>query len=77
MLAVNLDDPAREKWREIVPAAADSIQGYTLQAATASGRPVVLLYDNKAGHAGGAPLSKIIDDLSLKMSFLFWQLEMN
>ena len=48
-----------------------------LQAATASGRPVLLLYDNKAGHAGGAPLSKIIDDLSLKMSFLFWQLQMN
>jgi prolyl oligopeptidase len=48
-----------------------------LQAATASGRPVLLLYDNKAGLAGGAPLSKIIDDLSLKMSFLFWQLEMN
>ena len=48
-----------------------------LQAATASGKPVLLLYDNKAGHAGGAPLSKIIDDLSLKMSFLFWQLQMN
>jgi len=48
-----------------------------LQAATASGKPVLLLYDNKAGHAGGTPLGKLIDDLSLKMSFLFWQLQMN
>jgi prolyl oligopeptidase len=45
-----------------------------LQAATASGRPVVLLYDTKAGHAGGRPLSKIIEDLSLEIAFLFWQL---
>jgi prolyl oligopeptidase len=45
-----------------------------LQAATASGRPVVLLYDTKAGHAGGKPLSKIIEDLSLEIAFLFWQL---
>jgi len=45
-----------------------------LQAATTSGRPVLLLYDTKAGHAGGRPLSKIIEDLSLEMAFLFWQL---
>jgi len=45
-----------------------------LQAATTSGRPVVLLYDTKAGHAGGRPLSKIIEDLSLEIAFLFWQL---
>src|SRR5262249_43489107 len=45
-----------------------------LQAASASGRPVLLLYDTKAGHAGGKPLSKTIGDLSLEMSFLFWQL---
>jgi prolyl oligopeptidase len=48
-----------------------------LQAATASGRPVVLLYDTKAGHAGGKPLSKIIEDLSLEIAFLFWQLGMD
>jgi prolyl oligopeptidase len=45
-----------------------------LQAATSSGKPVFLLYDTKAGHAGGKPLSKIIEDLSLEMAFLFWQL---
>ncbi|HUK89934.1 MAG TPA: prolyl oligopeptidase family serine peptidase [Blastocatellia bacterium] len=46
-----------------------------LQGATSSGRPVVLLYDTKAGHSGGKPLSKIIEDASLEMAFLFWQLE--
>ena len=47
-----------------------------LQAATASGRPVFLLYDTKAGHAGGKPLSKVIEDVSLEIAFLFWQLGM-
>jgi prolyl oligopeptidase len=47
-----------------------------LQAATTSGRPVFLLYDTKAGHAGGKPLSKVIEDMSLEIAFLFWQLGM-
>ena len=47
-----------------------------LQAATASGRPVLLLYDTKAGHAGGRPIGKLVEDLSLQMAFLAWQLEM-
>ena len=47
-----------------------------VQAATTSGRPVLLLYDTKAGHAGGRPLSKIVEDQSLEMSFLAWQLGM-
>jgi prolyl oligopeptidase len=47
-----------------------------LQAASSSGRPVLLLYDTKAGHAGGRPLGKVIEDLSLQMAFLFWQLGM-
>jgi prolyl oligopeptidase len=47
-----------------------------LQAATASGRPVLLLYDTKAGHAGGRPMGKVVDDLTLQMSFLAWQLGM-
>jgi len=37
----------------------------------------LLLYDTKAGHAGGRPLSKIIEDVSLELSFLFWQLRMD
>jgi prolyl oligopeptidase len=39
-----------------------------LQAASTSGKPVMLLYDTKAGHAGGRPLSKIIEDVSLEQS---------
>jgi prolyl oligopeptidase len=45
-----------------------------MQAATTSGRPVLLLYDTKAGHAGGRPLGKVVEDQTLEMSFLAWQL---
>ncbi|MCK4237418.1 MAG: S9 family peptidase, partial [Candidatus Krumholzibacteria bacterium] len=47
-----------------------------LQSATGSERPVLLLYDTKAGHSGGRPLSKQIEDETDEMSFLFWQLGM-
>ena len=46
-----------------------------LQAASTSGRPVLLLYDTKAGHAGGRPIEKLVDDQSLELAFLAWQLE--
>ena len=45
-----------------------------LQAANSSGRPVLLHYDTKAGHSGGTPISKQVDDLTDELSFLFWQL---
>ncbi len=45
-----------------------------LQAATASDRPILLRYDTKAGHSGGLPLSKQIEDLTDEVSFLLWQL---
>jgi prolyl oligopeptidase len=47
-----------------------------MQASTASGadRPVLLHYDTKAGHSGGLPASKQIEDLTQEMRFLFWQL---
>jgi|GEM_PF-114489 len=45
-----------------------------LQAATGSGKPVLLSYDTKAGHSGGFPVSKQIENLTDEMSFLFWQL---
>ena len=45
-----------------------------LQNATASDRPVLLMYDTRAGHPGGQPLSKIIEDASLELSFLLWRL---
>jgi prolyl oligopeptidase len=47
-----------------------------LQAATASKLPVLLRYDTRAGHAGGRPLAKVIDDTAQEMAFLFWQLGM-
>ncbi|HEU4390859.1 MAG TPA: prolyl oligopeptidase family serine peptidase, partial [Blastocatellia bacterium] len=45
-----------------------------VQASTGSDRPVLLHYDTKAGHSVGLPVSKIIEDLTDEMSFLFWQL---
>ena len=47
-----------------------------VQAASSSGLPVLLLYDTKAGHSGGRPFSQIVDELSLKVAFLGWQLGM-
>ena len=45
-----------------------------LQAATASDRPILLLYDTKSGHSGGRPITKIIEENQNILSFLFWQL---
>jgi prolyl oligopeptidase len=47
-----------------------------MQAATGSGpdRPVLLHYDTQAGHSAGVPASKQIEELSLEMRFLLWQL---
>jgi prolyl oligopeptidase len=47
-----------------------------LQAATAGDRPIILQYDTRAGHSGGKPLTKRIDDLTDRFLFLFWQLGM-
>jgi prolyl oligopeptidase len=47
-----------------------------LQAATGSERPVLLHYDVKAGHSGGTPISKRIEDSAVVMQFLYWQLGM-
>jgi prolyl oligopeptidase len=60
IVLVDINDPAREKWREIVPAAADSIQGYTL----AGGRLFVNYLHNvvsnlKAFSIDGKPLFEI------------------
>lgn len=45
-----------------------------LQTATSSGEPVLLHYDTKAGHSGGLPVSKRIEDMTDELAFLFWQL---
>ncbi|HSC78470.1 MAG TPA: prolyl oligopeptidase family serine peptidase, partial [Candidatus Acidoferrales bacterium] len=45
-----------------------------VQSANGGRRPALLRYDTKAGHSGGLPVSKQIEDLTDEMSFLFWQL---
>jgi prolyl oligopeptidase len=45
-----------------------------LQAATASGHPVLLRLESKAGHGAGKPLGKTIDQLTDEWSFLFREL---
>ena len=45
-----------------------------LQSATASSRPILLLYDTKSGHSGGRPINKQIEENTDILSFLFWQL---
>jgi prolyl oligopeptidase len=47
-----------------------------MQASTGSDKPVLLHYDTKAGHAGGTPVGKMVDDLTDELSFLLWQLKM-
>jgi prolyl oligopeptidase len=45
-----------------------------MQAATASKKPVILHYETKAGHMGGTPMSKRIENITDEQCFLFWQL---
>lgn len=48
-----------------------------MQASTGSDRPILLHYDTKAGHSGGLPVNKQIDDTTEELCFLFWQLGIN
>jgi len=41
-----------------------------LQAATRSGLPVILHYDERMGHAGGRPRSHVIVDAAAELAFL-------
>lgn len=44
-----------------------------LQAATSSGRPVILLHDLRSGHAGGRPMSGTVQLAAQEMEFLLRQ----
>jgi prolyl oligopeptidase len=44
-----------------------------LQASTASERPILLHYDTKAGHSGGLPIDRQIEDSADQLAFLAWQ----
>ncbi|MFH1143664.1 MAG: prolyl oligopeptidase family serine peptidase [Candidatus Eisenbacteria bacterium] len=46
-----------------------------LMQAAGSARPVLLHYDTKAGHSGGDPVTKQIEEQAVVFSFLLWQLE--
>jgi prolyl oligopeptidase len=45
-----------------------------LQASTGSDRPVLLHYDVKAGHSGGLPVTRVIQNQADELAFLAWQL---
>ena len=45
-----------------------------LQAATSSGRPVLLRLESRAGHGAGKPLSKVLDELTDTWTFVFSEL---
>jgi prolyl oligopeptidase len=44
-----------------------------MQASAAPGRPILLKYDTKSGHSGGASVTKTVEDATDELSFLFWQ----
>jgi prolyl oligopeptidase len=39
-------------------------------------RPILLKYDTEAGHSGGLPVTKTIDDTTLRLQYVMWQLGM-
>ena len=45
-----------------------------LQAASGSGRPILLRYDTEAGHSQGVSVTKAIDETTDSLGFLYWQL---
>jgi prolyl oligopeptidase len=44
-----------------------------MQAAQGADKPILLLYDTKLGHSEGRPVSKIIEEDTQVLEFLFWQ----
>jgi prolyl oligopeptidase len=44
-----------------------------MQAAQGGDKPILLLYDTKLGHTEGRPVSKIIEEDTQVLAFLFWQ----
>jgi prolyl oligopeptidase len=44
-----------------------------LQAATASGKPILLRVDYEAGHGIGSTKMQLEEELADEWSFLFWQ----
>lgn len=66
MLIHGINDPRVEPWESAKMAA-------RLQAATASGKPVVLRVDYEAGHGIGTTKTQIQEQMTDIWAFLFWQ----
>ena len=49
----------------------------TLQAAQAGNAPILIRIDTKAGHGGGKPTSKLIDEVTDRWAFVSEELRMN
>lgn len=47
-----------------------------MQASTGSDKPILLHYETKAGHSGGTPVTKLIENTTDELDFLLWQLKM-
>ncbi len=45
-----------------------------LMQASGSDKPILLRYDTQAGHSGGTPASKQVQNTTDELNFLFWQL---
>jgi len=66
MLTTGLNDPRVASWMPAKMAA-------RLQAATTSGKPILLRVDYEAGHGIGSTKSQQQELLADEMSFLLWQ----
>jgi prolyl oligopeptidase len=66
LLMTGINDPRVEPWFSAKLAA-------RLQAATSSGRPVLLRVDYRSGHGVGSTKRQIVDEMADMMSFLLWQ----
>lgn len=66
MLTHGINDPRMEPWET-------AKMGARLQAATASGRPVLLRIDYEAGHGIGTTKRRIQEEMADIWAFVFWQ----
>ena len=67
LLTTGINDPRVDSWEPGKMAA-------RLQAATSSGKPVLLRVDYAGGHGIGATRNQVSDELVDRFAFLFWQL---
>jgi prolyl oligopeptidase len=68
LLSHGMNDPRVDPWNS-------GKMGARLQAATTSGRPVLIRVDYGAGHGIGSTKAQTLSGLADKYSFLLWQME--